>query len=227
MDVFFHLDIHAKYAKSAILIAMFNQKGGQLCKNPIPGDIYTRGAEVGRGTLAVYEALTTGGNNTDFVVKIIPFIKRAAVTEFKIAKYAGDIGIGPRVIWETVCDEIGYIVMERIHGYSLANAPLSKPIHEHIEGVKQLLDRMYDAKLYMHDRNLGNFMYGSTISHPEPRYWIIDYDFVDENYIGPRHYEIRESDWFPKNVFVSDEAAKTAGKRTTALNHTFNALKLI
>jgi len=152
-------------------------------------DIYTRGDFIARGTHAVYEAIMPNGNKTDYVVKEVRGTVANKEHEFALAKLAGDLGIGPKVMWSRVCaDGVGFLVMERIYGFTLDSLKSPAKVAEYRDQYVAILDRMYDAGLMMHDRNLGNFMFGHTRSHPTPRLWIIDYDQIERGYAGPREY---------------------------------------
>tara|TARA_B110000008_G_C16961658_1_gene560408 strand:+ start:1888 stop:2664 length:777 start_codon:yes stop_codon:yes gene_type:complete len=174
--------------------------GGALCpQNGSAEDIYdlkeTAKCE-GSQTWLLYKDAT----QDDVIIKKVGPAKW--LTEDTIKKEidattkAGNLGIGPEVVFSTICHEekrdetcVGYIVMKFIQGRTLKKEDLQdKGI---VEKINALLLEMHDNDMKHNDLHNGNIMIGYTIDDATPidptvlideRVWIIDHSGSEPNH---------------------------------------------
>lgn len=174
-----------------------HMKGGKLCDTSNNDrNVYTvnESKKIG-STWYVYDQL---GDDNIVIKKIGPaswLSKEEIENELRIAVIASDLGAGPRVIYTHVCVEpnpnpskpsktTGYLVMEKIHGDLVYNLHEQKRLSEDefkeiIRQRNMYLDIFYDNGIRLSDHSgIKNIMYGTTMSHPAPRVWFIDFGFV-------------------------------------------------
>jgi len=104
-----------------------------------------------------------------------PHIKMDMIElEIELTQKASDLTISPKVLYTKTCVEngsvSGYIVLEKVDGY-----PLERPTESQLEEIKRILIKLNTNGIYHGDIHSGNFIFGSTKSHPQPRVWLIDY----------------------------------------------------
>lgn len=99
---------------------------------------------------------------------------------FEISRKAGVLGVGPKVFTTLICPNPrypeakfnGYLEMEKIIGKTLDT-------ENDMKYKAQLLDKLTllrdNGIKYDDNFNAGNYMIGTTASHPEAQIWIIDY----------------------------------------------------
>lgn len=180
-------------------------KGGSFCQKPMNNSNlgkYSIGKMLFNGV--IFEFVENGVVNPDYIVKKVEYpleddkntlseedlkaIYLELELEHIITKKAGEIGVGPKIIFSTVCKNddgvpTSYMIMENIKGSDFKykgkkGMPNIKapPTEDEMKQVKELFTVLYDNGIDMYDRHYGNFMRGTTVTSPDHRVWIIDYD---------------------------------------------------
>ena len=174
--------------------------GGALCpQNDSAEDIYDLKETVkveGPQTWLLYKDAT----RDDVIIKKLGPAKwlteDTIIKEIDATIKAGDLGIGPEVVFSTICHEeirekryVGYIVMKFIQGRTLKKADLQN--ERIIEEINALLLKMHDNNMKHNDLHNGNIMIGYTTNYATPtdpavlineRVWIIDYSGSKPNH---------------------------------------------
>jgi len=129
------------------------------------------------------------GNNDVIIKKLGPakwLTEDAIAKEIEATTKAGELGIGPEVVFSTIGDEedfskwtkktntyaVGYIVMKFINGRSLQDSDLDDTAI--VDEINELLLKMHENGMKHDDLHNGNIMIGN-IDDDEERVWIIDH----------------------------------------------------
>ena len=190
--------------------------GGSLCpQNNSAEDIYelkeTAKCE-GSQTWLLYKDVT----RDDVIIKKLGpanWLKEDAIMkEIEATTKAGDLGIGPEVVFSTICHEergeksdvVGYIVMKFIQGRTLKIEDLQdKGI---VDEINILLLKMHENSMKHNDLHNGNIMIGYTkkaddatstkqVELINDRVWIIDHSGIKPNDDSPlTHLHIEWND---------------------------------
>ena len=170
--------------------------GGALCpQNNSAIDIYNLTEAIkceGSQTWLLYKDAT----RDDVIIKKLGPVKwlteDTIIKEIEATTKAGDLGIGPEVVFSTICQEerggktyaAGYIVMKFIQGRTLKKKDLrDKDI---VDEINMLLLKMHDYDMKHDDLHNGNIMIGYTKKTDDAtpidssvlineRVWIIDH----------------------------------------------------
>jgi serine/threonine protein kinase len=146
-------------------------RGGVLNSPENPLDIYNL-SEVANVKGSQTWLLYKDANNKDVIIKKLGparWLKRDAIeSEIVATTKAGDLGIGPPVVFSTIGKEgnydypVGYIVMKFIDGRSIQKDDLDD--QSLVKEVNDLLKKMHDNGLRHDDLHNGNIMIGSIVS---------------------------------------------------------------
>lgn len=144
-----------------------DDRGGNSPENPL--GIY-RLSEVANVKGSQTWLLYQDDDHRDVIIKKLGparWLKRDAIeSEIDATTKAGDLGIGPPVVFSTIGKEgeypVGYIVMKFIDGRSIQKDDL----HDQslVKEVNDLLKKMHDNGLRHDDLHNGNIMIGSIVS---------------------------------------------------------------
>lgn len=162
------------------------QKAGKLFPNrSSPEDVYDLGEVFNRdATWLLYR----DSNNENLIIKElgpslwfgVDYIKK----EIEATTKAGELSIGPKVIYSTIGNvakvvksetrelPVGYIVMEYIDGRSLTKSDLED--EEIVNEINHLLALMHENDMRHDDLHNKNVMIGNLVGQ-ESRVWIIDH----------------------------------------------------
>lgn len=160
-------------------------KGGALCPDSGESmDIYDIAEKkvVGASTYFIYE----DDKNSELVIKVIPvakWMKKEQVEqEFQNAIKAGELNIGPKVVYTTFCEidgkTVGYLVMQHIHGRTLKADDMGNS--EIVEQLNNLFEIMNTNDMYMNDLHSNNIMIGKTDEDVTDRVYLIDFSDIDK-----------------------------------------------
>lgn len=138
------------------------------------------GVKIAAGTQGTIH--TSNSNPDNVIKKVVRDNSHADDTrgEFDVSKKAGDLGVGPKIFATEICPHksnadkfVGYMEMEKITGKTINDdADMG-----YLTVLTQKLTTLRDNGIkYEDELNSGNYMIGTTASHPEPTLWIIDYD---------------------------------------------------
>ena len=168
--------------------------GGALCpQNNSAEDIYNLSYSYkceGSQTWLLYKDET----QDDVIIKKVGpaewLTENTIKKEIDATTKAGNLGIGPEVVFSTICHEergektyaVGYIVMKFIHGRTLKKKDLKDKCI--VEQINALLKEMGANDMKHNDLHNGNIMIGYTTDDATPidptvlineRVWIIDH----------------------------------------------------
>ena len=163
-----------------------NQIGGKLCDTSDDPYTLTGEAEIeGSSTWFLYK----DENYPNIIIKKVGLStwvdRKDIINEISATTKAGNLEVGPKVVYSTICEEnvkklgvlpVGYIVMEFINGRILNKEDIKN--RQITDQINMLLTIMHENDMRHNDLHKGNIMIGN-IEGQEPRVFIIDHATVD------------------------------------------------